>query len=311
MPALIEATPEPARSIVRALADGRAPRAMLLGGEVDPLLLDEVLSDLASRGAVQAVWAHSGEEVMAREVEALLAPREPAVRAAPVLVSSRPAPIEPPRPASTPEAELLPSSLADAVMRELSEPAPAPRPSSSRPPIVQPGELRPRPPQAPAPFMVGMTPIPPDAVVPASEEGDLTEIDAPIGPAADARLAEPSIPIEVGSMVSAPVAPKEIPELPSRTPMASVASEDPDARSPRRTSKSRWPWVVAITLVGGVVLLGLQAANPSSPSEPSAAAARAPEPVVLPPPARRAPVVAEPAASADAGHGARAALVTP
>jgi CheY-like chemotaxis protein len=300
IPILMDATPEPARSIVQALADGKAPRAMLLGGEVDPMLLDDVLSDLASRGAVEAVWGQDGEEVMAKEVEALLAPRAPTVREAPVLFTP------PPPPAAAREkapsgADAGPSSLEDAVMRELTENVPKDRPSSARPPIVQPGELRPRTPMAPAPFMVGMTPIPPDAVVPASDENDLTEIDAPIGPAA-AKHVEPSIPIEVGSMVSAPVAMNDVTEPPARTPMASVASSADQGVGPSRMRKPRWPWGVAITLVAIAVLFGLQSAGTADAPPASAGAARVTDPVVAAPLPKRAPIAPATAASSDAGH---------
>jgi CheY-like chemotaxis protein len=361
-PMLLASTPEPARSIVKALADGRAPRAMLLGGDgmaaVDPILLEDVLSDLASRGAIQGVWTHTGEEVMAKAVEALLAPAEPVVRAAPTAARRSPsgpptyemdAPEprrasqqnERPRPSlpNDPE-QLTPSSLADAVMRELSDRAPELRSRSSNPPpIVEPSELRPRSSKPPAPDgaserssarfappVMSGTPIPPDAVIPAGEEpeGDKTEIDAPVEPDTMGALEQPapeeesfSIPVEVGSVVSAPVAPVQalVPseddvEPPARTPLSSVASRDPIAAEPKG-SRSKWPWIVAIALVGGAVLFGVQATKPAS--ESSAAAAGASDPVSVLPLTKGTPIVAEPAAAVkDAGASARAGLpVTP
>ncbi len=320
LPSLVAMTPEPARGIVKALAEGRAPRAMLLAGEVDPSLLEEVLSDLALRGAIQGVWTNGGEEVLVKALDALLAPPEPTVRSAPP--PSRPAPrsqrppsSRPPPPKGRPsagrEADMTPSSLADAVMRELSDRAPELRSQSSNPPpIVEPSDLRPRSSKPPKTQAVERAPsLPPDAVVPelseeeaaaadAGERHDATEIDAPVAPEKDEMSAlqgldaldaldgldafepfeasapgredeSPAIPVEIESAVSAPVGPKEAPLLtphpaePIRTPLSSVATKDPRAEE-RPAMKSRWPWVIAIALAGGGVLLGALAMKPAA-----------------------------------------------
>jgi hypothetical protein len=185
--------------------------------------------------------------------------------------------------------------------------------------------------------------IPPDAVVPEVEaQPDATEVDAPVEPvdAGSARGtarptpedtmsslsgdegaapavpspseldASPSIPIEVGSMVSAPVAPREDeapssdsdPEAPSRTPLSSVASHDPVAERP--VPRSRWPWIVAIAVVCGAVVLGAQSVTPG---EPPAAAAPTQDPVATLPLTSGAPTALEAtAAKTDAGRSARA-----
>ncbi len=355
VPSLVATTPEPARSIVRALAEGRAPRAMLLASEVDPMLLEEVLSDLAARGAIQGVWVQGGEEVLVKALDVLLSPPEPALRAAPPpsrpsprRMSPPPPPANPPRPSSplTPPPRTLeytPSSLADAVMRELSDRAPELRNRSSNPPpIVEPGDLKPRSSKPPAEPLPPRAPsIPPDAVVPAIEEegasllfaserdsrdrrdsrsepekrgeSDKTEIDAPVGPVepsdplgafertedamsaleedaipsarAHAAPIEESIPIpvDVGSLVSAPVAPREDRSLTpepgepaepiSATPLSSVASRAPRASLPAvdPAPRGRWPWIAAIALVGGAVLFGAESTR--LPPDASLAAA--------------------------------------
>ncbi len=61
------ATPEPARELVRRLARGQSPREILLGGEVSPALVEDVLSDLATRGAVVAVYRADGSDAMRGE----------------------------------------------------------------------------------------------------------------------------------------------------------------------------------------------------------------------------------------------------
>lgn len=50
--AYLGATPEPARTLVHKLARGASPRDLILGGEIAPAQLEEVVCDLAARGAV-------------------------------------------------------------------------------------------------------------------------------------------------------------------------------------------------------------------------------------------------------------------
>jgi len=292
--ALLFSTPEPARSLVESLAEGGSPRAMLLGGEIDPALLDEVLGDLALRGAITAVHTSTGEEVLARAVEVLLSP-EPKLRSTPSASARARSPSRPP-PVVRPESramsaleddDLVPSSLADAVMRELSDRVPELRTRSSNPPpIVEPSDLRPRSTNPPsAPMRSSKPSIPPDAIVPAnfddafeSPAGDQTEVDAPVEPN-DSRTSlasedeERSISIEIS--VSAPVASATSldaapGESQPRTPMASVASREPEPQA--RAPKSRWPWIVALAIAGIAVTLGVQATR----TDASASAAGAP-----------------------------------
>ncbi|HEY2510905.1 MAG TPA: response regulator [Polyangiaceae bacterium] len=303
--ALLVSTPEPARRIVKALADGASPRGLLLAGEVDPSLLEEVLGDLAARGAIRGVWTQGGDEVLAKAVDALLATPEPALRSASPprsrAPSSRPPPVDreppPPGPSSGPrDVDLTPSSLADAVMRELSERAPELRTRSSNPPpIVEPSELKPRSSTPPGQTAPRAPSIPPDAIVPALEEADdRTEIDAPVGPSKHLMLGleeeiAASIPIDFSpllpSVLAPPVAPAPEPmvpasqdeisvaiEPPGRTPLAaSVAAGEPGP-SDLPVSRARWPWVMALGFVGLAVVLGVQATQTALPSAASAGA---------------------------------------
>ncbi len=87
----------------------------------------------------------------------------------------------------------MPSSLEDAVMRELSDRSPAPGaahvPASNPPPIVEPSELRPRssnppaqePPESSSEERLLLPSIPPDAVVPAAISSEELEA-APASP---------------------------------------------------------------------------------------------------------------------------------
>jgi len=195
----LRATPDPARTLIRQLAAGRAPRRMLLDGEVSPSLLEDVVADLAARGVIRSVEGPNGVDLLTARVEAALAasrgdtPRPVSVAAprisrapqvaptphSPSLGSLWPAAEEAPEaPLETVDSALpgdaAPSSLEDAVMREISDRSPYPgaaHPSAPElPPIVEPSELRPRSSNPPAEVDPGgdkpLPSIPPDAIVP-------------------------------------------------------------------------------------------------------------------------------------------------
>jgi DNA-binding response OmpR family regulator len=230
----LAATPEPARSLIRRVAAGESPRQMLLAGDVPPALFEDMVSDLAARGAIKSVVGEGGVDLLGPAVEAAAAvlrraPRvsrssPPNARAslrAPTL-SARPAPsaasasaappvslrppasssfeslrLSDPPPSSAPVVEVeeaVPSSLEDAVMRELSDRSPDPGsarvPTSNPPPIIEPSELRPRSSNPPAQPQTDATSedrlllpsIPPDAVVPetiSNEEMAAAAADSP------------------------------------------------------------------------------------------------------------------------------------
>ncbi len=58
------ATPDPARQVVRKLARGDSPRRMLVTGEVPPALIEDVLAELAVRGAVTAIRTSVGDDLL-------------------------------------------------------------------------------------------------------------------------------------------------------------------------------------------------------------------------------------------------------
>jgi DNA-binding response OmpR family regulator len=105
MAAYASATPEPARSLLRTLAAGASPRALVTSGQAAPRLVEDVLCDAAAHGAVAAIVGADGEDLLAdatqREVEILhgtRAPRapvgEPVLDLGPVIHTSTPAPVE-------------------------------------------------------------------------------------------------------------------------------------------------------------------------------------------------------------------------
>ena len=276
--AYLKATPEPTRSLIRRLAHGATPRQMLLEGEASPSLIEDLLSDLAARGAIQAVQGVDGVDVLTPAVEAARAvlhgSAEPKRSAPPNARESAPSPpartvapdegaaLSPPAighdqegqsalsmpvereagsPASRATIERSPSSLEDAVMREISDrgmDAPTSRPATDPPPIILPSELRPRssnPPEyGPASQEEASTPalasLPPDAVVP----GD-------VPPANEAPEVRPA-PAPDESPASGP--------LPSR-------------------SQERWPLVLATALLLVVVAVVVYWTRPEPASSPA------------------------------------------
>lgn len=202
------ATAGPARALVNRIAAGDSPRDLLLRGDAAPSLLEDVLADLAARGAILAVHTYGGHDLMcvtpepgagtlaasvttehedsgyrtpsplpmsdlvARELPLVKEAASRRLRASGRPESDRSSPRS--RPIGAP-----PSSLEDAVMRAMSDRSPSspPPPSAEQPPMVEPSELRPRSSNPPATATVTATAstpssFPPDAVVPGASSGE-------------------------------------------------------------------------------------------------------------------------------------------
>ncbi|MEO7093892.1 MAG: response regulator, partial [Polyangiales bacterium] len=205
--AYLDATPGPVRKLLERLAAGGSPRGMVLGGEVAPATLEDVLLDVASRGIIVRAQGAKGEDLLALADKALdLAPTplidETAKNApAPQAEFSFATSIAPP--AVKPEPEVAadgasPGSLADAVLSSTGE-----KRSSSKP-IIDMRELKPRsvptrsdPPgpgertSAPPPKEFSATPTPavPEVATAKIEEPDLrTSTLAGVGASDVAKL---------------------------------------------------------------------------------------------------------------------------
>jgi CheY-like chemotaxis protein len=322
----LSATPDPARTLVQHLARGASPRQMLLAGEVSPSLLEDVLVDLSARGSIRAVEGPEGEDFLGPAVEASMAqlaggPRarrtmppnaRPSVPAVPAVVRPRArpqaqAPAPPSRPPPTPsvEPEGPPSSLEDAVMREISDRSPTPGEAriASRPatPIVEPSQLRKRPSSNPPdeeddePAMLSeertaWPSIPPDAVVPATAPSD------EIGPASSSarQLAAAAQAVETTEPPQLPVAPSTTPAAhePPAPPVAVVppvpeASETIEDIEPEPPSYKS-PFDAGTTQP----LLPAPAPPPPAPAPPPPAPAPPPPPLPLPKVERTVPLPA-------------------
>ena len=344
----LRATPDPARAIIRRLSEGAAPRQMLLGGEVEPALLEDVLVDLAARGAIRAVEDADGTDLLSPAVEAALsvlqgAPRarvslppnaRPSVLPSPavlrprgearriVAVEPEPEPVSPPAapyrslavseppPTARPsdEEQGVPSSLEDAVMREISDRSPDPGgarvPASNPPPIVEPSALRKRssnPPAVddawdlvdePAP----LASLPPDAMVPeaASAEEPMAapppehgDVAAPLAfsfvapePQHDTELEAPySSPFAAADEAPEPdLTPPPEPEPPRpiepTVPLARPTPPEvhPEA-SPPVPRRSAWPFIAVALLGLAVAAVSQMRSNvPPEPTMPTAIA---------------------------------------
>ncbi|WP_437926675.1 response regulator [Sorangium sp. So ce291] len=90
MGATADATPEPARSLLRALARGVSPRSVITTGEFASSLVEDVLNDVAARGGVRRVIGRDGDDLLAPAVsyeeETLRGLRRAPERAAPAAV---------------------------------------------------------------------------------------------------------------------------------------------------------------------------------------------------------------------------------
>ncbi len=252
----LRATPEPARSLVSRIAKGASPRELLLGGQVVPSLLDDLLVDLAARGAITEVWGEGDEDLLSPAVAKAQAtlggeskPRtplsalRPSLTPPPVLGAAYDKPKEEEslqaslrdllgeESAAPPAADedAAPSSLQDAVRRE-AEPSSS---SSEPPPIIEPSELKRRsnPPE--------LTPDLSDDV----SEPVAASAKAPVAAAAaPKRATPPPAPAKDDDEESI-----EIP--PQRTPLSAVKASPKPA--PKSTSTGTWViGFAALALVG-------------------------------------------------------------
>lgn len=168
------ATPEPARELVRRLARGTSPREILLHGDVSPALVEDVLADLATRGAIVAVYRADGSDAMrgeSFEANDVLADeaggRSSVVPPAAVGPAS---PAEPLDPSLRRKAATGPS-LEAAVMDAIGD-GPAPKPSPlARPALAgEPQAEQPVPSETP-PATPALTPtVPKDVSIPVTVE---------------------------------------------------------------------------------------------------------------------------------------------
>ncbi len=206
------ATPEPARAILRALAAGASPRALISSGEAPARLVEDVLADAAAHGAVAAILDADGEDwlgpAVEHEIEILRgAPLErapvepPPLDLGPIIYTSTPAPVE----------TVAPSEPAVA----LPEPA-----ESAAPPVVLTPEAS------------------PVRAAPASAPPVLADLE----PAEESRaLARVKPMLSLGSLTPPPVAPVPRPRLPVPSMPVITSLEETPSRTVRKPSSFAAP----------------------------------------------------------------------
>ena len=207
MAAYAAATPEPARSLLRTLAAGASPRALITSGKIAARLLEDVLGDAAAHGAVTAIVGVDGEELFEAAVElemetlrGVRAARPPVAELpldlGPVIHTSTPAPVIALFGADEDEflaaLPLTPAESAHPVTVKSPSPPPvesprppmvAPAPSEPQVAMVQPlltlGSLTPPPvmPTPPRPLAPRAPPLP--VIIQASEESPSRSVRRP------------------------------------------------------------------------------------------------------------------------------------
>ena len=264
------ATPQVERELIERIALGDSPREILLAGEAEPAQLEEMLVQLAARGVVRGVRGIAGEDILSPSIDAMCAAagiEPPPARQRlthsdvverndaslspppsretsfseppPVLVSvSASAPISGTTSAypSSP-----PSSMEDAVMRELRER------SSNPPPIVEPSSLRLRALTPSQPNVVEASPRSSTDIDPVYELRSMTATPPPQArndqSVADARNSE----LDFSTDDEIPVTHASEPQ----TPLSAVQSVPP---MPLPRNKGGW------LPLAGLLLLSLSAA---------------------------------------------------
>jgi CheY-like chemotaxis protein len=115
------ATPESARTLVERLARGASPRAMIVGGEVAPGSLEDVLCDLAAHGAVASVYGQGGDDLLEAAIDVELR-----------VLQQRDLPSSPPEPPLPPKSVAGPLRSASRPLARIA-PVPAPQLEAPRP----------------------------------------------------------------------------------------------------------------------------------------------------------------------------------
>ncbi|WP_394835272.1 response regulator [Pendulispora rubella] len=136
------ATPEPVRRLVERVAAGESPRQVLLRGNVDPVMLESALLDLASRGAVREVRGVQGEDLLRPSVDRALRMESSEKLAAPLAEAADAEDAAEASPEPVPAAEPEPSSSNVALIESMGASSVTPMTS-----VVKPVPARTAPPK--------------------------------------------------------------------------------------------------------------------------------------------------------------------
>jgi DNA-binding response OmpR family regulator len=320
----LAATPDPARTLLRQLAQGASPRQMVMDGAVSPSLMEDVLGDLAARCAIRSVVAEDGTDLLLPAVEAALATLKSIAPPPPSRAPGPRASIPAPPPVAKFGASRSEHRVAASVRPEpppvfadtallLSEPPPPPSPPPTRSPAPPPAstdddsgppssledavmrEISDRSPSpgGAAPSSPNLPPlIEPSALRPRSSNPPANEL----APEPDDRAAFPSIPPDavvpgassVDEYVAAPAA-SLLPGSPSTPPPAEAVLERHGTPPPAGLDPT--PIGPPTGMMEEVSARPAEVAHAPAPAPPSAT----PVPSQPPPGASDAPAPPEPA----------------
>jgi CheY-like chemotaxis protein len=286
MSAYLAATPEPARSLLRTLAAGASPRALVTSGQAAPRLIEDVLCDAAAHGAITAVAGIDGDELLEAAIEEELS----------ILRGTRPRP-----PVTAPPLDLGPivqTSTPAPVQLALGDPAESSRPSpaidrESAPPIFPEISLPDLPSPAASSAMDDRAPSPSIVTL-----GSLTP--PPVQAAPPARSAIPKAPPAPVIITAAEETPSRLARRPSSFATPS-APEAPAKKEPAKDNRGMWAlFAVAgiVFAVGARLSRDREIAAAVPPPPPAAAEAPKPAEAAAPAPAETvAPAPEEPRGS--------------
>lgn len=293
---MLEALPLTSRSILQALASGRSPRDLMLRQQASPAIIEQLLADAAACGAVIAVFDEHGLEMLGVETQHQMQrlQRERAERAGSNEAASNDAALQParesmlslldfgadepeppPQPEQQPAGATAPSSLVEAVIREVHD---GDDRSSSAPPaaMLDARELRPR--SSSRPDLLQVPSLPPDAIVPGNDS--INPEPCPCAePSVPAVLSFPPPPRIAGlatvsedwqEAAKKPVATcqdhpggdvrvDDEPPPPSRSHAQSEAAhvQESDELEPQLIKRFPWGPVITLTALAAIAVLGL------------------------------------------------------
>jgi DNA-binding response OmpR family regulator len=234
----LRATPDRARSLARKMAKGAPPKQLVLEGVCEASLLEDVMTDLASRGVVTGVEGEGGKDLMGPLVAKLMTQSD--ARAAFAPHSPTPEPqacandAQPLCSSPVPGAVGSPASLDEAVMREINR-SPQPAQLALPLPVRAAHAADTTSDEAPELSVEPSGALPEPTVVDGTSYGD---------PSGDEEAVD-------AAAASADDAPSE-PELSVGTPFAAVTGDDVPAGVPAKKSKAL-PMVAFVAMTAGAV----------------------------------------------------------
>jgi CheY-like chemotaxis protein len=303
-----DATPEPARGLLRAIAAGASPRDLIVSGQTPAHLVEDVLADAAAHGAIEQVFDATREELLGPAIDAetdvLLGARKP-LAPLPLIAVPGLGLTPPPEPVASLDATPAPFPLLTPSPTSGTEAARAAvtpvlatiRADKEAPPAAP--RVAPPSPAPTGPAASSVSPVGPASPAPTAADDDRRAAGVP----ATLGSLEPP-PVEPRSPVPPRAAPPRAPEAPpSRELTPSQLAVRPSSflhvpapkteSKPREMRTSMWILFAALGLAFAMTARWARERTVPEPAPPPEtappAAAPAPEPAPAPAPAAHTP----------------------